>query len=158
MTDFLSAHWPTMAIVALIISICLILFWPEEEYTGRPRHVRDGKEANTVADAELKQPYEVKCEECKHKIEVQDAQKIENRGYYCLMHRRPYDKEVQGWGEECEKFDCKEKHIEPRPWGALARRHIAVSYFKIIPPVPSYNQEVDVEGKPVNAVKVGGRK
>lgn len=37
---------------------------------------------------------EVKCETCKHKIEVQDAQKVIATNatfWYCVMHEKPYD-------------------------------------------------------------------
>jgi len=67
-------------------------------------------------------PKQVKCHECKHYVDEEDAKLLEVYRYigddkpsytewYCPMHQKPYEVLIKDWDDET-KFYNKTKYIE----------------------------------------------
>lgn len=97
-----------------------------------------------LAREDLMKPNQVKCETCKHWIDKEDAQKINDNSlissrqtHYCPMHKLPYDR------------------VESGTWITQDRGCIEHKYYKTI---PSKEIEVDITGKPITCQKTTKKK
>ncbi len=61
-------------------------------------------------------PKQVKCETCKHWIDIEDAQKVKSDDrsrYYCPMHQKPYDVEDNSYfADDIHFYKVIPEHME----------------------------------------------
>lgn len=84
-------------------------------------------------------PKQVKCRECKHWVDVDDAQKVSDNfsstDYYCLMHKRPFNRVEYHWGDVPPQYFGE---VEMSPDGT------PVGYIK----APANNPSTKKRGRP----------
>lgn len=89
---------------------------------------------------EQEQVKQVKCEECKHYIDLADAQEVEDGWglvYYCPIHKKPYDRVLNE-----ERWCTNKKGREY--WDSEP------TYYKF---VPEHYVKVDEAGKEIKTKK-----